>query len=308
MANAIPMLEGTSASGGYLLPENFGPTLERGIARVGAVASLARVRQVAAHRERYAEYVGRPVAAFVAEGAAKGATGAEFAEVTLDIKKIAAIVMYTEELLEDAREDPTRLVNADVRAAFADLIDAHALGRTASGVVTGQFNSELSETTQEVELGTAGDALAVAISTAINTIQQNGYTADGIILANDAGLHLRNARGPGDNAATPLYTDGFSAAPNSLYELPIRYSTNLQTIGGATAADRVVGIVGDFTHAILGIRNDIRVSASNQATIDVSGTLHHLFQQNKTAVRWEMRVGFVAHDLSKAFVAIVNQV
>lgn len=308
MANAIPLLEGTAASGGYLLPENFGPTLERGIARVGAVASLAKVRQVAAHRERYAEYVGRPVAAFVAEGAAKGATGAEFAEVTLDIKKIAAIVMYTEELLQDAREDPTQLVNSDVRAAFADLIDAHALGRTASGVVTGQFNSELSETTQEQEVVTTTDGLALAISAAMNTIEQNGYVPNGIILANDGRAHLRNARGPGDNAATPIYTQGFQQAPDQLYGLPIRYSTNLQTIGGATAADRVVGIVGDFSHAILGIRNDIRVSASNQATIDVAGTLHNLFQQNKTAVRWEMRVGFVAHDLNRAFVALVNQV
>jgi hypothetical protein len=48
------------------------------------------------------------------------------------------------------------------------------------------------------------------------------------------------------------------------------------------------------------------VDFSNQATVDVSGTLHHLWQQNKVAARWEMRAGFVAHDLNKAFVAIIN--
>lgn len=305
MANAVPLLEGTDASGGYLLPQNFGPTLQRGIDRQSAVAGLATVRRLSANKERYAEYVGRPVAAFVAEGAAKGATGAEFAEVTLDIKKIAAIVMYTEELLADAREDPTVLVNQDVRAAFADLIDSHALGRNASGVVTGQFNSELSETTQTVELGTGGDALAVAVSSAMGTIEGNGYMPNGIILANDGRTHLRNARNAVETTV-PVYSPGFQREPDSLYGLSIRYTTNLQTFAGSATAGRVVGIVGDFSQAILGIRNDVTVSTSNQATIDVGGTLHNLFQQNKVAVRWEARVGFVAHDLNRAFVAIIN--
>ena len=36
------------------------------------------------------------------------------------------------------------------------------------------------------------------------------------------------------------------------------------------------------------------------------GTLHNMWQQNKVGARWEMRAGFVAHDLNKAFVAIIN--
>jgi len=34
--------------------------------------------------------------------------------------------------------------------------------------------------------------------------------------------------------------------------------------------------------------------------------LHHLWQQNKVASRWEMRAGFVAHALNDAFCVIVN--
>ncbi len=68
----------------------------------------------------------------------------------------------------------------------------------------------------------------------------------------------------------------------------------------------MVGVVGDFSQAVLAIRNDITTSFSNQATIDVGGTLHHLFQQNKVAALWEARFGFVAHDLNRAFVAIIN--
>ena len=88
----------------------------------------------------------------MAEGGDKPATGAEYAEVTCDIVKAATIVMYTEELIEDAQDDPTILINQDVRAAFSDYIDSNALGRNAAGTIVGAFNSELSETTQTVEL------------------------------------------------------------------------------------------------------------------------------------------------------------
>ena len=307
MANAVPLLEGTDASGGYLVPDTFVQNaFQRGIDRQSAVAALANTRRVTGKREKYTEYVGRPAAAFVAEGADKPATGAEYAQVTVDIKKIAAIVMYTEELIEDAQDDPTVLINQDVRASFADLIDSHALGRNAAGVVTSQFNSELSETTQTVELGSAGDALAVAVSSAMATIEANGYQPNGVILANDGRAHLRAARGPGDNAATPLYTQGFSREPDTLYGLPLRYTTTLQTFAGTATTGRVVGVVGDFTHALLAVRNDIRVKFSNQATVDVGGTAHRLWQQNKVASLWEARVGFVAHDVSRRFVAITN--
>lgn len=312
MANAIPLLEGTNASGGFLVPDGEGGLVfERGLNRESAVASMPglRIRQVPGKREKLTEYVGRPTVATVAEGAIKTATGAEYAQVTLDVVKGATTIMYTEELIEDAVEDPTVLINNDVRAAFADWVDQNALGRNAAGTIVGSFNSELSETTQTVELGTTGDALAVAVSAAMALIEANGYTPNGVILANDGRAHLRNARGPGDNAATPLYAGGFNGSiPESLWNVPVRYTTNLQTFAGAAAAGRVLGVVGDFSQAVLGIRKDITVDFSNQATIDVAGTLHHLFQQNKVASRWEMRAGFVAHDLNRAFAAIINAV
>lgn len=242
----------------------------------------------------------------MAEGAAKAATGAEFAELTVNIKKIAAIVLYTDELLADAVEDPTVLINADVRSAFADLIDSHALGRNSSGDITSQFDSELTETTNTVELGTTGDKLAIAVSNAMAEIESNGYTPNGLILAQDGRAHLRNARATVETAS-PIYTQGYGKEPDSIYGLPTRYSTNMQSFAGSAGSGRVVGLVGDFNHAILAIRQDVEVSASDQATVDVGGTLHHTWQQNKTAVRWEARVGFVAHDLNNSFVAIVNE-
>lgn len=309
MANAIPLLEGTDASGGYLVPDgNMGLVFERGLNRQSAVVGMPglRIRRVNGKREKLTEYVGRPTVATVAEAGPKPATGAEYAQITLDIVKAAAIVMYTEELIEDAVEDPTVLINNDVRAAFSDYIDSNALGRNAAGTIVGAFNSELSETTSTIELGTGGDALPVAISAAMATIEGNGYTPTGAILAHDGKAHLRNARMTVETA-TPLFQPfGSSSAPGDIYGLPLRYTTNLQTFAGTAGAGRVVGVVGDFSQAMLAIRNDITVSFSDQATIDVGGTLHNMWQQNKIGARWEWRGGFVAHDLNRAFVAIIN--
>jgi hypothetical protein len=103
-----------------------------------------------------------------------------------------------------------------------------------------------------------------------------------------------------------VYTAGFEREPDSLYGLPIRYSSNLVATSASVSSTKIIGVVGDFSHAILGVRKDITVRFSDQATIDVSGTLHHLWQQNKVAALWEMRVGFVADDLNRMFVALVD--
>jgi len=304
MSNAIPLLEGTSASGGYLVPDIYvQDAFQQGIDRQSAVAQLARIRRVNAKRVQFTEYVGRPTAAFVAEGADKAATGAAYNQVTVDIKKVASTVIYTEELIEDAQSDPTVLVNQDVRAAISDLIDAHALGHSPSGAVTTQFNNALANTTQTVEFGTTGDAAALAVSSAIQTVRGNGYQANGIIVGPDMERVLRDAR---DGYGRPLFSDGFVSAPSSIYGLNMSRSTNLTPVSTTAASGNVVAIVGDFSQALLAVRDDIRVKFSDQATINVSGTDHRLWQQNKVAALWETRVGFVAHDLNRAFVAIVN--
>jgi HK97 family phage major capsid protein len=309
MANAIPLLEGTDASGGYLVRPEYGETLVNTINRRAAAWDLSSKRTASAKRQQYAIYAGRPTASFVGEGAEKPVTGAEYSEVTVDIKKLASTVLWTEELLEDAQEDPTVLVGQDVEAAIADTIDAHCIGQSAGAAITSQFNNNLVGTTSTVEFDQARpDALAVAVSQAMAVIEGNGGIPSGVLAGFDTRAHMRDARGAGDNAATPLYLPGFAQGQGDqgLFGLPIRYTTNLRGLTGAAGAGKVVAIVGDFSHSVGVMRRDLTVRFSTEATVNVSGTLHHLWQQNKTAAIWETRVGYFVHDLNRMFVAIVN--
>ena len=106
--------------------------------------------------------------------------------------------------------------------------------------------------------------------------------------------------------ATPVYTDGFNREPDSLYGMNLAYSTNLSKFSATAAATKIVGIVGDFSHSIAVMRSDLTVRTSDQASVDVGGTLQHLWQQNKTAFQWEMRVGFGINDRDRMFCAIVD--
>lgn len=309
MANAIPILEGTDASGGYLVRDQYGTPLQNTIQRESAIMSLARVDRVASKRQKYTIYAGRPTAAFVAEGAAKTATGAEFAELAVNVKKIASIVLYTEEVLEDAAVDPGTFVSPDVEAAFADEIDANAIGYRAGSTITTAFDADLKSTTSSVEYDqTKADGVPLVVSAAIATIEANGGTATGAVFNPDARKVLRDARqaASGLGSAQAVFGEGFGREQDNIYGLQLRYSTNLPTLSGAAAAGRVVGLVGDFSHAIFVMRRDITVRSTNQATVDVSSTLHHLWQQNKTAVLWEQRLGFNVHDMNSMFVKVLN--
>jgi len=303
MANQIPFAEGTDAAGGILVPEEYGSVLVDGLRRESAIASLARVERIGSNQRIYSVYSGRPQVDFVDEAAEKPVTGAEFGSLTLNVKKLAAIVLYTQELLEDAQDDPRRLVTPDVVGAFADKLDAHMLGYANGSAITGSFDDELTDTTASSEIGTTGDAFAKAVSDSMEDVEASGYTPNAIVAASDVRAHLRDARNTVETTV-PVYTAGYNREPDTLYGLPLAYTSNLD--GFPAGAGKVAGVVGDFSQAVIAIRSDITVKTSDQATVNVGGTPVNLWQTNQLAVLWEMRVGFAVHDLNGAFSKITN--
>lgn len=310
MANQIPLSEAVNAAGGFLVEPQLGEALIQKVNRKSAVMELSNVKRVAnSNRMSWPVYLGRPTAGFVGEAAPKPQTGAEFGQLTANIKKIATIVRYTEELLQDARIDPQVLINPDVEAAFADLIDANMVGTHPGGASTQanfstNFDAALANTTQSVELGTGQDAFAIALSAAIAIIEANGGMPSGMVAALDTKGHLRDAR---DTQGRSLYMDGFSGDPGSIYGLSPTFTTNLDgfpagLMGGVGSPGKTVAIVGDFSHSIPVIRSDISTRVLTEATI--GGV--NLAETNQTALLWEMRVGYQVFDLNRMFVRIVN--
>lgn len=310
MANFIPMLEGTDGGGGYLVREEYDyNALLTSVNRRQAVVSLSRLERLVGRRTNFTVYAGRPTVTATAEGAKKNVTGAEFGNLPLNVKKFTSIQLYTEELLEDAKTDPRVLVNADLIPAFADAYDANALGQANGTAITSVFDDTLVSTTSTIEYDqTKGDAFALAVSQAMAIVEGNGGVPNGIAAGFDVKAALRDARSSFDTTKPVYGVEGFGAADSTdgLYGIPIKWTTNLRGLTGAAGASKIVAIVGDFSHAIFGVRKDMNMKVSDQATVTVSGTPVNLWEENKVAGLWESRCGFTINDKNRMFVAIVN--
>lgn len=305
MANQIPLSGATSAAGGYILPTEQGDILTNGLLQESEALALAGDRRATgARKERFPIWLGAPTAGFVAEGANKPITGAELSETYINIKKIATIIPFTDEMREDvASGDLDVLVDTGVRSAIADVVDANIVGKDSGTNITTNFDNALRATTSTVELGTSPDALRLAVSAAMGTLEANGYRQNlGVLLAPDVARHIRDAR-----AAVETTTAIYDTA-DPLYGLERFFSTNLNTLSEAAGANKIVAFVVSRPNLHVRIRKDVELSVSNDATYTTDGgtTWVSAFQANQTLLRYETRLGFLIHDINRAVVAITN--
>lgn len=313
MANQSPFSGLSDAAGGIILNEAQGGILANGLLQeAGAIAFAGDARTTNSRREAFQIFNGTPVAEVVGEGGTKPVTGAEFSGGTLNIKKIATIVVFTDEQLEDAqRGDLNILVDGGVRRAIAKEADANAVGKRDGTNITGAFDSELTTTTQTVEWdSTKQDGLSLAVSAAMGSLEANGYPASdlGILVHPSYARTVRDARitgvsgGGTASASVSALSQGLYQPVDPFYGLPIYTSTNLNTFAEAAGANKVVAVVGHRPNVHVRIRHDIRVAQSNEAS--VGGT--SLWQNDLTGLRYVYRAGMWVHDVNRALVAITN--
>lgn len=306
MANQIPFAEGTGAAGGYLIPDLQASLLTNGLLREnGAIQLAGDARATSAKKEVFPIWLGTPTAGFVGEGARKPVTGGEFGQANINIKKVASIVLFTEEQKDDVRNgDLDVLVDSGVRSAISDVIDQHIVGKANGTNLTTSFDTMLRSTTATVELGTTQDKLRLAISAAMGKLEANGYQDPGqmgVVLASDVRQPIRDARSALDSTA-----ELYGGAGDPLYGLQDAYSTNLSTFASTAAATKIVAYVVYKPNLHVRIRKDVTVKISNEATVNDGTADRFLFQENLTAVLYETRLGFMVHDLNRAVVAIVD--
>jgi HK97 family phage major capsid protein len=315
MANQIPLSGLSDAAGGYLLPDEQGQLLTTGILNQSAAFQVAGdVRATSSRRTEFPIWLGEPTASFVGEAGTKPVTGAEFGQGTLNIKKIASIVLFTDEQIEDVQNgDLNVLVDSGVRDGIAKVIDQHAIGRNNGSAVTGNFDTELCDTTSKVELDLGKqDGLALAVSAAMGTLESNGYgdaSNMALILASDAARHLRDARqtSGGTASATAQAQGLYVSNADPLYGLERSFSSNLDRINSGAGSAKTVALLVYKPNLHVRVRNDIRVATSNEATVHDGTGLRNLWQENLTGLRYETRVGFFTHDLNRAVVKINNE-
>lgn len=213
-------------------------------------------------------------ASWVGEGAPKPLTNPTYGEVEIKEHKLAAITVYTQELMR--RSDPSVdvLVRDDLIEASKTLIDATFLDATAASA--SRPAGVLNGVTAIASTGTTAAAYETDLMTLINSFVTANLSLDGsyILMSETRAAQISLLR----DALGNTYFNGMSLrGERTLMGIPVITS---QTVG-----DKIVLV--KTSEILLAQDGGVDVSYSDQATLVDGGTTHNLWQENKFAVRVE---------------------
>lgn len=306
----------TSDFSGFLPAEISAPIFERA-ARQSVVQRLVKQIPLGGNGVSVPVVTGRPSAGWVDEGGQKPASSGALALKTMTPKKLAAILVVSEEVV---RANPGNYINTmreSLAEAFAVSFDRAALhdegpDGTAGG---GPFATYVDQATKVQEIGTtsvANGGVFVDLVEAMKDIvsdtdasgrryQLNGWALDSVV---EPVLW-----GAVDTSGRPIWTDLPSDTNAPALLMSQGRLLGRQSFMGEGVASinqtAVVGYGGDWTQAAWGVVGGINYSTSNQATVTINGSLTSLWEHNLVAIRAEAEYGFLLND-ADAFTKLTN--
>lgn len=219
-------------------------------------------------------------ASWVGEGAAKPVTNPTFNQISIDEHKLAAIVIYTEELLRRADPAIDKLVRDDLIEASAALVDTTFLGNAAATAT--QPAGILNGVTPVPATGTTYDKVEADLMTLITAFVAANMGTDGayFLMSETRAMQLALLRDPLGN--TFFNGMSFAGGARSLLGIPVITSQ-------AVNANQIILLKAN--ELLVAQDGGVDISYSDQATIvDGTGggaTTHNLWQENKYAIRAE---------------------
>lgn len=213
-------------------------------------------------------------ASWVGEGAPKPLTNPTYGEVEIKEHKLAAITVYTQELMR--RSDPAVdvLVRDDLIEASKTLIDNTFLDAGAATAV--RPAGVLNGVTVTPNTGTTAAAYEADLLALINSFVAANLSLDGsyFVMSETRAAQISLLR----DALGNTYFQGMALrGTRTLMGIPVITS---QTVG-----DKIILV--KTSEILLAQDGGVDVSYSDQATLVDGGTTHHLWQENKFAVRVE---------------------
>lgn len=213
-------------------------------------------------------------AAWVGEGAPKPLTNPTYGEVEIKEHKLAAITVYTQELMR--RSDPAVdvLVRDDLIEASKTLIDNTFLDATAASA--SRPAGVLNGVTVTPNTGTTAAAYEADLLSLINTFVAANLSLDGayFLMSETRAAQISLLR---DALGNSYFAGMALRGTRTLMGIPVITS---QAVG-----DKIILV--KTSEILLAQDGGVDVSYSDQATLVDGATTHHLWQENKFAVRVE---------------------
>ena len=266
------------------LPQEVSAEIIQKAQEASAVMQLARKIALPGRGLQIPVITGDPEAAWVTETNAKPVANPGLDKKIMQAYKLAVIVPFSDEFRRDAASLYDALVSR-LPLALAKKFDGTVFGlETAPG---SNFDTFANCTAQNIGGTNTYDGL-VAADTDVAT---HGGILNGYVISPQAKGVLLGAK---DADLRPLFI-------NSVAEGAIPMILGARTLiskaaykAGSGSTPNVVGVAGDWTQAMYGTVEGVKIAISTEATLTSGSTTINLFQQNMFAVRAEIEVGFVA--------------
>lgn len=276
-----------AASNDPLIPVNVSNQVLTDIPRTSAVLQLARRVTMPAGTVRMPVAAALPSAFFVSgDTGLKQTTEVQWSNLELVAEELAVIVPIPEAYLADSQVPIWDNVRPLITEAFGRAIDQATLFGTnkpstwgpavvAGAIAAGNAPNE----------GSGAD-LAVEVAELGRLVEMDGYEVNGF--ASGPGLQWRLVKLRSTDGV-PIYSSPREGVPGTLYGMPLGRSMN-----GAWNNNLATLIAGDWTKAILGVRQDITYKLFTEGVIsDAAGNVVlNLMQQDSVALRVVMRVAW----------------
>lgn len=178
--------------------------------------------------------------------------------VTLDAVKFGTTVTIAEEDLQDAIADAVAAHQAEWAVSYARKLDNAALGVTAAqNGTTVPFNSVYKSVASGQKIATAGAVTYAKLSDTLALYEGSDYAndADTVVIAHPS--FKASFRGILDDNSRPIFVEGISGTPSTLFGIEVNFSYGAKT--SATATETPSGnpllVVGNRQHLLLGVRS-----------------------------------------------------
>lgn len=273
------------------LPSDVSSEIMQKTQEESAIMRLARRISLPGNGVTIPVITGDPTAAWVAETASKPVSNPAVSTKLMSAYKLAVIETFSEEFTRDARALYDALI-ARLPGALAKAFDKTVVGAVAK---PGTYFDNFAGCTTQSLIGTSSATLYDGLVAADTAIAGQGGSLNGFALSPAArGLLLKEV----DSTGRPLFINNVTegAIPRILGQ-PTYFNSGVYVAGagGTAQTPAVVGIAGDWTQAMYGTVEGVKIKISGEATL-TSGTdtVINLWQQNMVAVLAEIELGFRA--------------
>lgn len=218
----------------------------------------------------------------------KQTTKVDWGNKIITAEEIAVIVPIPDNVLADSKFDLWAQIRPLVRQAFGQVIDAAILNGTNKP--TSWPNGIITEATEKGNIVTATDdgfADIMAADGVIAKVEEDGFIVNGYLGSLKSRAFLR---GLTDKNGQPIFRNGMTGGTTYMLDgQRIEFPRN-----GSMTADGPLLIAGDWDKLVYAIRQDITVTKTNTGVItDADGKIvYNLYQQDMTALRFVMRLGW----------------